>query len=103
MDVEVEETPNFLEAITSRTDIPLKERINALLNELFGEIESELDSDSDSGECDEYDASEEADVCYEEEVEEKPCPCNLITCQKDCGILSCGCIDICRGRCGMRN
>lgn len=28
------------------------------------------------------------------------CYCHDRRCNRDCGILSCGCIDICRGRCG---
>lgn len=28
--------------------------------------------------------------------------CGMIECEGDCGTLSCGCIDMCRGRCGWR-
>lgn len=28
------------------------------------------------------------------------CYCNTKGCNRDCGTLSCGCIDVCRGRCG---
>jgi hypothetical protein len=28
--------------------------------------------------------------------------CGDINCEWDCGTLSCGCIDVCRGRCGLR-
>ena len=39
---------------------------------------------------------------YEEycgEEEEPRCPCAWPNCPGDCGTLSCGCIDTCRGRC----
>ena len=29
--------------------------------------------------------------------------CDDIWCQGGCGTLDCGCIDVCRGRCGMRD
>jgi len=28
--------------------------------------------------------------------------CNEYLCEGDCGVLDCGCIDVCRGRCGRR-
>ena len=28
-------------------------------------------------------------------------PCNNIWCEGHCGVLDCGCIDLCRGRCDM--
>jgi hypothetical protein len=28
--------------------------------------------------------------------------CGISTCEGDCGTLDCGCIDVCRGRCGLR-
>jgi len=45
------------------------------------------------------------EVGYEEycgEEEEPRCPCAWPTCSGDCGTLSCGCIDTCRGRCEDR-
>ena len=30
------------------------------------------------------------------------CYCGSYYCDWDCGVLDCGCIDICRGRCGTR-
>jgi hypothetical protein len=30
------------------------------------------------------------------------CQCGSEECEYDCGVLSCGCIDVCRGRCGLR-
>ena len=30
------------------------------------------------------------------------CPCYVDECPGDCGTLWCGCIDVCRGRCGIR-
>ncbi len=99
MDVEVETPTSFMEEFMRRQDIPLQERIDALLNEIFGDLESELDSD----EMDEYDASDEVEHCYvSEDEDETPCACNYSKCQGDCGTLHCGCIDICRGRCGIR-
>jgi hypothetical protein len=29
--------------------------------------------------------------------------CDNVDCEGDCGVLVCGCIDMCRGRCGTRN
>ena len=37
-----------------------------------------------------------------EEAEHYNCPCNVIGCDGGCGTLWCGCIDVCRGRCGAR-
>ena len=37
----------------------------------------------------------------EEEKEEELCYCKLKGCHWDCGTLWCGCIDVCRGRCGF--
>jgi len=31
------------------------------------------------------------------------CYCRDVDCPGGCGTLSCGCIDICRGRCGLRD
>ncbi len=31
------------------------------------------------------------------------CPCHIEECPGDCGTLWCGCIDVCRGRCGFSN
>lgn len=39
-------------------------------------------------------------VKYEEEYK---CPCYVEGCPGDCGTLWCGCIDVCRGRCGLRD
>jgi hypothetical protein len=42
----------------------------------------------------------EKQVKYEEEYK---CPCYVEGCSGDCGTLWCGCIDVCRGRCGFRD
>jgi hypothetical protein len=51
-----------------------------------------------------------ADDKVEENPEEKEydmndtsCPCYVRGCPGDCGTLWCGCIDVCRGRCGLRD
>jgi hypothetical protein len=31
------------------------------------------------------------------------CPCYVDGCGGDCGTLWCGCIDVCRGRCGLKD
>lgn len=31
------------------------------------------------------------------------CYCGHDDCEWDCGVLWCGCIDVCRGRCGLRD
>jgi hypothetical protein len=31
------------------------------------------------------------------------CNCFEVWCEGSCGCLDCGCIDVCRGRCGMNN
>jgi hypothetical protein len=31
------------------------------------------------------------------------CPCYVEECPGDCGTLWCGCIDVCRGRCGLQD
>ena len=31
------------------------------------------------------------------------CNCDEVWCEGSCGVLSCGCIDVCRGSCGMRD
>jgi hypothetical protein len=36
-------------------------------------------------------------------VEKPSCNCGCYACPGDCGVLVCGCIDMCRGRCGMRD
>jgi hypothetical protein len=36
-------------------------------------------------------------------VEDPSCYCGHYDCKHDCGVLVCGCIDMCRGRCGMRD
>ncbi len=105
MEVETE-TPNYLESIMARTDLTLQQRIDLLLNELFGDLESELDEEPETTanqESDEYDGYEEPYECYEAEEDSTPCACNYSRCQGDCGTLRCGCIDVCRGRCGFGN
>jgi hypothetical protein len=37
-----------------------------------------------------------------QEVEEPVHHCGENTCEEDCGELWCGCIDICRGSCGLK-
>jgi hypothetical protein len=103
MEVEAE-TPTYLESIMARTDLTLQQRIDLLLNELFGDLESELDEEPETTanqESDEYDGYEEPYECYEAEEDSTPCACNYSRCQGDCGTLRCGCIDVCRGRCGF--
>ena len=39
----------------------------------------------------------------EEQEDEYKCPCYLKECPGDCGTLWCGCIDVCRGRCGLND
>ena len=31
------------------------------------------------------------------------CNCYEVWCEGACGVLSCGCVDVCRGRCGMND
>ena len=31
------------------------------------------------------------------------CGCYYKLCAGDCGVLKCGCIDLCRGKCGLRS
>jgi hypothetical protein len=38
--------------------------------------------------------------CHCDEEEDRPHYCGDCDCHGDCGVLSCGCIDVCRGRCG---
>ena len=42
------------------------------------------------------------EYCGEEEEEAFRCVCVVQDCPGDCGTLSCGCIDTCRGRCDHR-
>jgi hypothetical protein len=44
----------------------------------------------------EDDNNEETDNTYQ-------CPCYVKGCDGDCGTLWCGCIDVCRGRCGLKD
>lgn len=39
----------------------------------------------------------------ESEENEYKCPCYCEGCPGDCGTLWCGCIDVCRGRCGLND
>lgn len=43
-----------------------------------------------------YDSYQPVEAQYE-------CPCYVEGCPGDCGTLWCGCIDVCRGRCGYRD
>jgi hypothetical protein len=38
---------------------------------------------------------------FSKEQEERGCPCYYEGCPGTCGTLWCGCIDVCRGRCGL--
>ena len=43
-------------------------------------------------------------ICYNDTPYSTPYKthyCGDITCDWDCGVLDCGCIDQCRGRCGL--
>lgn len=44
----------------------------------------------------------EAMETQREEIEARAHYCGELSCEGDCGELSCGCIDMCRGRCGWR-
>lgn len=108
--------------LSGQNEISLQQRIDAVLNEIFGEIEAELDADveptihtkslesvqqepniQEDEEYDGYDEYDEYDRYYASEEEEESCVCNYTTCQGDCGTLSCGCIDVCRGHCGKES
>jgi len=64
------------------------------------EFDCDYDSDSDR-DYDEHDYYLYNDSPYDEdEFEEIGCYCGNSECYGDCGVLRCGCIDVCRGRCG---
>lgn len=108
-------TVEEIHAFFAQNDIPLQQRIDALLNEIFGELEAGLDAQEPEGqteddllesdlqyEYDNYNGYDEYDQ-YHAPEEEETCVCNYAKCQGDCGTLRCGCIDVCRGRCGAQD
>jgi len=57
----------------------------------------ELDDESDR---DEHDRDEYENGGYESNNAHY---CGSKQCRQDCGVLRCGCVDVCRGRCGTRD
>ena len=49
-------------------------------------------------ECRLYDRDDDSHSYYDDD-DEPMCPCRDGGCYGDCGTLSCGCVDVCRGRC----
>ncbi len=41
--------------------------------------------------------------CYDKDNLFRLCNCRHLSCPGDCGTLWCGCIDVCRGRCGFHD
>jgi len=67
------------------------------------EEEEERDDYHDEGPCEECDGYYEC-ICAEMKEEARLANhrriCGDSRCEGDCGVLDCGCIDVCRGRCG---